>query len=96
MIARSIVVRKGYVSPFGTGEPTALTQPVYPLLLAGIFSVLGVYSGTSALAILIFQSVVGAVTVLVVHSLARRRMGQYAAAATSLSRSQLLRPKGSS
>ena len=78
--ARSLAEGKGYITPFGTGEPSAWTAPLYPLLLAGILSALGVHSDAAALAILFFQCVMGAATVLVLHSLGRRWVGDRGAA----------------
>src|ERR1039457_5685633 len=51
-VARSIVTGQGFSSPYTqpTG-PTALLPPMYPLLLAGVFKLFGVYSVASAIAI---------------------------------------------
>src|SRR5713101_8433262 len=52
-VARSIATGHGFSSPYPepTG-PTALIPPVYTYLVAGVFKLLGVYSVSSALAIL--------------------------------------------
>jgi hypothetical protein len=44
-IARALVTGYGYADPFrGHTGPTAWTGPLYPLLLAGIFKLFGIYS----------------------------------------------------
>src|ERR1700674_144213 len=52
-VARSIATGQGFNSPYSepTG-PTALIPPVYTYLVAGVFKLFGVYSTSSALAIL--------------------------------------------
>src|ERR1700690_4381311 len=47
-IARSLALGKGFGSPFnqGTGA-TAWLTPVYPLLLAGIFRIFGIFTPAS-------------------------------------------------
>src|ERR1700752_2050844 len=47
-IAYSLATGKGYASPFQRDSgPTAWLTPVYPLLVAGLFKVFGVYSRAS-------------------------------------------------
>jgi 4-amino-4-deoxy-L-arabinose transferase-like glycosyltransferase len=74
--ARSIVEGHGFASPFGgsTG-PSALLTPVYPLLLAGIFKLFGIYSKLSAFAILSLNSLFSALTCVPIFYLARRSFG---------------------
>jgi hypothetical protein len=52
-IARSIAEGDGFSSPLhaNTG-PTAWMTPLHPLLLAGIFKILGIYTQASAIAML--------------------------------------------
>ncbi|HEY6943856.1 MAG TPA: hypothetical protein VI431_01860, partial [Candidatus Acidoferrum sp.] len=47
-IAASLATGKGFSSPFGkeTG-PTAWLTPVYPLLVAGVFRVFGIFTRAS-------------------------------------------------
>jgi hypothetical protein len=48
-IARALVTGYGYADPFrGHTGPTAWTGPLYPLLLAGVFKLFGVYTLTAA------------------------------------------------
>src|SRR5580704_16620652 len=48
-IARALATGFGYSDPFeGHTGPTAWTPPLYPLLLAGVFKLFGVYTLASA------------------------------------------------
>jgi hypothetical protein len=63
-IASALVRGKGFSSPFGreTG-PTAWLTPVYPLLVAGVFRVFGIFTNASFFAVVflnaLFSSAVG-------------------------------------
>lgn len=78
-VAESIVAGRGFSSPFGgdTG-PTAWYTPVYPLLLAGIFKVFGVYSAASAWMIAAVNSVFAALTAVVMVGIGRMTLGERA------------------
>jgi Dolichyl-phosphate-mannose-protein mannosyltransferase len=56
-IARSLATGKGFSSPFGkdTG-PTAWLTPVYPLLVAGIFRVFGIFTRASFFAVVLLNA----------------------------------------
>jgi len=56
-IAQSLATGKGFSSPFGkdTG-PTAWLTPVYPLLVAGVFRVFGVFTRASFFAIVFLNA----------------------------------------
>ncbi len=60
-VARSLAAGHGYSSPFlhSTG-PTAWVTPLYPLILAGVFRLFGVYTALSAWMILAFNCVLNA------------------------------------
>ena len=46
-VARALVTGHGYANPFnGLTGPTAWVPPLYPLLIAGVFKVFGVYTAT--------------------------------------------------
>lgn len=79
-IARSIVQGRGFSSPFhaDTG-PTALMTPLFPLLLAGVFKVFGVYTKASAIAILSLDSLFSSLTCIPVFLIARKKLGERAA-----------------
>jgi 4-amino-4-deoxy-L-arabinose transferase-like glycosyltransferase len=75
-IARSIAQGQGFDNPlFESTGPTAWMTPVYPLLLAGVFKVFGVYTKLSAWVILSLDSVFSALTCLPIFYLARRSFG---------------------
>lgn len=61
--ARSLAVSHSYANPFDhPSGPTAWVTPLYPLILAGVFNVFGVYTALSAWVILAFNSVCSALT----------------------------------
>src|SRR5262245_1277605 len=49
-IARELSLGHGYLSPFGTGQPSAWMPPFYPFVIALAFDLFGVYSDGAALA----------------------------------------------
>jgi hypothetical protein len=72
-IARSLATGHGYSSPFlGESGPTAWCPPLYPLLLAGVFKLFGVYTQLSGWVILTINSVFSAATAPLVYEIARR------------------------
>jgi 4-amino-4-deoxy-L-arabinose transferase-like glycosyltransferase len=78
-VARSLVEGQGFSSPLPSPTgPTAIVGPVYPLLLAGIFKVFGVYSTASSVAARILQSVVSSVTCLFLYFCGRDTAGERA------------------
>lgn len=79
-IARSLAEGRGFSSPFfaDTG-PTAWLAPVFPVLLAGDFKILGVYTKAAALAILSFDCLIAALTCIPVFFIARQTFGYSAA-----------------
>lgn len=64
--ARSLATGQGFSSPFLplTG-PTALMGPLFPMLLAGIFKVFGLYSNASAFVALAANSLLSSLTAIV-------------------------------
>ena len=72
-IAKAVVTGYGYADPFrGHTGPTAWVPPVYPLILAGVFRLFGVYSNLSAWVILAFNCVLSALTVRTTWEIAAR------------------------
>ncbi len=65
--ARSLALGHGFSSPFypQTG-PTALVCPLYPLLLAAVFKVFGVYTNASAFVALLLNAVFSSATSAVI------------------------------
>jgi hypothetical protein len=76
-IARALVAGCGYADPFSnvwmahTG-PTAWLPPLYPLLLAGIFRVFGVFTPASAWVLFTIQSAFSAATAVAIWQIAIR------------------------
>jgi len=80
-IAEAVVAGQGYSNPFfGPTGPTAWMPPVYPLLVAGVFKVFGVYTKASALVLLSMGCLFSALTCLPVFALAGLAFGERAAA----------------
>jgi 4-amino-4-deoxy-L-arabinose transferase-like glycosyltransferase len=76
-VARSLAQGEGFSSPLPSPTgPTAIVGPVYPLLLALIFKVFGVYSTGSAVAVRVVQSVFSSLTCLFVYLCGRDTMGE--------------------
>jgi len=72
-IARALVTGFGYADPFtGHTGPTAWSPPLYPLLLAGVFKVFGIYTPLSAWAILTINSIFSAAIAPAVYEIATR------------------------
>ncbi len=72
-IAYSIATGRGFSSPWGgdTG-PSAWTAPVYPYIVALSFRLFGLYTHAAAIALLIFNSLCGALTCWPIVRIARR------------------------
>jgi 4-amino-4-deoxy-L-arabinose transferase-like glycosyltransferase len=76
-IARALLTGYGYSDPFANAflahtGPTAWLPPVYPLLLAGIFRLFGVYTHASAWVLFTLQSAFSAATALATYRIAAR------------------------
>ena len=72
-VARALATGYGYSDPFvGHTGPTAWVPPLYPLLLAAVFKVAGVYTALSAWIILTINSVFSAATALFIYEIAAR------------------------
>ncbi len=74
-VARSIVLGKGFSNPYwaDTG-PTALLTPVYPYLLAGVFTAFGVYTKASAIVFLAINTFFSAITSVPIFFIARKSL----------------------
>ena len=72
-IARALATGFGYADPFtGHSGPTAWVPPLYPLLLAAVFKLFGVYTATSAWVILTLNSLFSAATAPLIFEIASR------------------------
>src|ERR1700689_1955860 len=71
-VARALVAGQGFGSPFVSTQPSAIMPPVYPLIVAGIFEVLGVHTARSIFAVHAFDCVINALACIPIFLLARR------------------------
>jgi 4-amino-4-deoxy-L-arabinose transferase-like glycosyltransferase len=76
-IARALATGYGFSDPFrGHTGPTAWVGPLFPLLLAGVFKLFGVFTPLSAWVILTLDSLFSALTVGAVWEIAARCFNQ--------------------
>jgi hypothetical protein len=72
-IARALATGYGYADPFvGHSGPTAWCPPVYPLLMAGVFKLFGVYTAKSAWVLMTINSAFSAAVALFIYEIAVR------------------------
>ncbi len=72
-IARALVTGYGYADPFsGHTGPTAWVPPLYPLLIAGVFKLTGIYTAASAWILLTLNSLFSAATAVCIYEIAAR------------------------
>jgi hypothetical protein len=72
-IARALATGHGYADPFaGHTGPTAWVTPLYPLLMAFVFKLTGIYTLASAWILLTLNSLFSALTVFPIAAIARR------------------------
>lgn len=82
-IAYSLATGRGFASPFQRDSgPTAWLTPIYPLLIAGIFKVFGVYTRASFLAAVFLNIVFSSATCVPIYY-AGRRIGGLAVGAAA-------------
>ncbi|HMD31679.1 MAG TPA: glycosyltransferase family 39 protein [Candidatus Acidoferrales bacterium] len=76
-IARSLAAGEGYASPLSVATgPTAWMTPLFPLLLAAVFKIFGIYSWTSYLVISAMDCAFSALTGWVVYAIGARAFGR--------------------
>jgi 4-amino-4-deoxy-L-arabinose transferase-like glycosyltransferase len=72
-IARSIAAGDGFGSPLIVPSgPTALTNPTYPYLVAGVFKIFGIYTPASAWVVLGLNGLFSALTCIPIYFVTRR------------------------
>ncbi len=72
-VARALATGHGYADPFvGHTGPTTWVPPLYPLVLAGVFKLFGVYTALSAWVILTINSVFSAATAPLIYRISTR------------------------
>jgi len=76
-IGRSLAQGQGFSNPFsGTTGPTAWEPPLYPLLIAGVFKLFGIYTHAAAVVLLGFNSFCSALTCVPIFLIAKRCFGE--------------------
>jgi len=76
-IGCSLALGQGFSNPFhGITGPTAWEPPLYPLLIAGVFRIFGIYTAASAFVLLSLNSLFAALTTLPIFSIAKRSFGE--------------------
>ena len=76
-IARALVTGYGFADPFhGHTGPTAWVTPAYPLLIAAVFKLFGVYTPFSAWVLLAINCVLNALMVRTTYEIAARCFAQ--------------------
>jgi 4-amino-4-deoxy-L-arabinose transferase-like glycosyltransferase len=76
-IGRSLVLGQGFSSPFsGNTGPTAWEPPLYPLVIAGVFKIFGIYTPASALVLLSMNSLFSSLICIPIFLIARRCFGE--------------------
>jgi len=72
-IARALATGYGFADPFtGHTGPTAWAPPLYPLFVAAVFKLFGIYTAKSAWVILTINSIFSAATSSVIYEIAAR------------------------
>jgi hypothetical protein len=72
-IARALATGYGFADPFtGHTGPTAWAPPLYPLFIAGVFQIFGIYTAKSAWVILTINSIFAAATSSIIYEIAVR------------------------
>ena len=74
-VARALVAGRGFGSPFVSEQTSAIMPPVYPLIVAGIFEVLGVHTAASIFAVHAFDCLTNALACIPIFLVARRSFG---------------------
>jgi len=74
-VAHALLAGEGFGSPLPSHQPSAMMTPVYPLLLAGIYRILGVQTLASVIAMLAFNCLLSALACIPVYLMARRSFG---------------------
>ena len=83
-IAQSLAMGHGFANPMLTPTgPTAWMTPVYPYLLAGVFKIFGVFTESSAFAILSINSLFSALVCIPIYLAAERSFDRRTARAAA-------------
>jgi 4-amino-4-deoxy-L-arabinose transferase-like glycosyltransferase len=75
-VAQALVSGQGFGSPFNSTQPSAIITPVYPLIVAGFFKLLGVHTALSIVAIHAFDCLINSLACIPIFLMARRGFSQ--------------------
>lgn len=75
-VARALLAGHGFASPFASAQTSAIMPPVYPIIVAGFFSVFGTHSMQSLYAIQAFNCLLSALACIPVFLITRRSFGR--------------------
>ncbi len=75
-MARNLLSGHGFGSTLDSTQPSAMLTPVYPLIVAGFFSVFGVHTYASITAIHVFDCLINSLACIPIFLLARRSFGE--------------------
>jgi 4-amino-4-deoxy-L-arabinose transferase-like glycosyltransferase len=76
-VGRSIALGQGFSNPYdGNTGPTAWEPPLYPFLIGGVFSVVGIYSRASAWVLLSINSLFATLTCIPIFLIAQKTFGE--------------------
>jgi 4-amino-4-deoxy-L-arabinose transferase-like glycosyltransferase len=72
-IGRSLALGEGFSNPYGDNTgPSAWEPPLYPVLMGGVFKLLGIYSYASAWVLLTINSLLTALTCIPIYLIAHK------------------------
>ena len=75
-VARSLLVGHGFGSPWLSHQPSAILPPVFPVIIAGIFRIVGIHTPASIIALCSLNCAVSALACVPVYLVARRSFGE--------------------
>jgi 4-amino-4-deoxy-L-arabinose transferase-like glycosyltransferase len=80
-VAEALLAGHGFGSPFDVfhPQPSAVMPPVYPLIVAGFFKLLGVHTRAAILAVHAFDCLINALASIPIFFISRRSFGERAA-----------------
>jgi len=75
-VAEALVAGHGFGSPLDSTQPSAMMTPVYPLIVAAFFRLLGIHTAQSIFAIHAFDCLINALACVPIFLMARRSFGE--------------------
>jgi hypothetical protein len=74
-IARSILARRGFASPYDERQPTAWIAPIYPCIVAFVFRIFGTFSAASTYFLVSLNILFAGLTSVAVYATGERVFG---------------------